>query len=410
MSVNKLVMKQVAAALLVSAALLSGTLLPRSTAEAQSGRKPPDQPVEKKTDAQQSADVPTAQDSSQAAKSGKDEPTIKISTNVVNVEASVLYKKTGRLVTGLTKKNFTLYEDGVKQEITNFSLGEGPATVVLLLDNSNKNAIWRGFMSPTFREEIFRSAAGFVDMFMKKGDFASVVTFSMRPKLIQDFTGDPGRVMQALQAAYRDFINFSESNIFDALAFTLEGGKAVQLYAEDAGESHYIGLDEIEGHCAIVLITTGIDTFSRITYDKAMKIVAGAGVPVFPIGVGNLYFKQYGDMMPATQRMNWLQAENEMKTFAKLSGGSYFPMTFEGEIPSIMQSIAALLRTQYSIGYVPSNTRQEGKERNIKLEVDPEGSGQPDTKNIEVRYREKYVEPGGGNKTGNKTAAAGKAQ
>ncbi|HUK91033.1 MAG TPA: VWA domain-containing protein, partial [Blastocatellia bacterium] len=321
------------------------------------------------------------------------EPTIKIGTNVVNIEASVLYKKTGRLVTGLTKKNFALYEDGVKQEITNFNMGEGPATVVLLLDNGFQNNYWHGFFTPTFTQEIFTSAAGFVQGFMRKGDFASVVTFSLRPKVVQDFTGDTGRLMAALQAAYTDYINFTESNIFDALAFTLQGGNAVQLYAEDAGLNHYIGLDEIEGHTAVLLITTGRDTFSRITYDKAMKIVAGAGVPIFTVGVGNLFYKMSN--MSGPRDLDWLQAENELKTFAKISGGAYYPMTFLGEVPTIMQNISALLRTQYSIGYVPSNTRAEGKERTIKLEVDVDGDGQPDNKILDLRYREKYVEPGG---------------
>ena len=392
MLASKSVAKRAAIALLLSLLVLSGSLLPRSTAEAQSGRKPADQPAQKKTDVQQSADVPEAQHGSQIPKSQKDMPTIKIGTNVVNIEASVLYKKTGRLVTGLNKKNFTVYEDGVKQEITNFTVGEGPTTVVLLLDNGFQNNYWHGFFTPTFTQEIFTSAAGFVQGFMRKGDFASVVTFSLRPKVIQDFTGDTGRLMAALQAAYHDYINFSESNIFDALAFTLEGGKALQLYAEDAGESHYIGLEELEGHTAVLLITTGIDTFSKITYDKAMKIVASAGVPIFTVGVGNLYYKMSN--MSGARDLTWIQAQNELQTFAKLSGGAYFPMTFQGEIPQIMQNISALLRTQYSLGYVPSNPRQEGKERSIKLEVDVDGDGQPDNKILDLRYREKYVEPG----------------
>src|SRR5262249_43727552 len=153
--------------------------------------------------------------------------------------------------------------------------------------------------------------------------------------------------------------------------------------------------EEVEGHTAVILITTGVDTFSKITFDKAMKIVAGAGVPIFTVGVGNLFFKKYGDNLPPTQRMTWLQAQNELETFARLTGGAYMPMTFEGEIPSIMQSIANLLRNEYSIGYVPSNTRAEGKERKIKMEVDIDGDGKPDNARLDLRYREKYIEPGG---------------
>jgi len=380
------------AVIAIGALLVAIPLFPRSSAEAQSGRKPADTKPQKKTDVQKGAEQEGQQQ--QPPPPGKNEPAIKISTQVVNVEATVLDKKTHRLVPGLTKKNFIIYEDGVKQEITNFNTGDGPVTAVLLLDNGFQNHYWQGYFNPTFSQEIFMSAAGFVQNFVKPSDNVALVTFSMKPKVIQDFTNDRQKLGMALQQAYRDLLNFSESNIFDALSFTLLGGKAIQLYEENAGPSEYLGLQEVEGHTAVILITTGRDTFSRITFDKTMKIVAGAGVPIFTVGVGNLYFKKYGDMLPATSRMEWLQAENELKTFASLTGGAYMPMTFEGEIPSIMQSIAALLRNEYSLGYVPSNTRAEGKERKIKLDVDVDGDGKADNARLDLRYREKYIEPG----------------
>ena len=56
-----------------------------------------------------------------------------------------------------------------------------------------------------------------------------------------------------------------------------------------------------------------------------------------------------------------LQAQNTLKTFAESTGGKYFPVTFAGEIPSVLQSVSALVRNQYSLGYTPTNSRQEGK-------------------------------------------------
>jgi len=188
-------------------------------------------------------------------------------------------------------------------------------------------------------------------------------------------------------------LNFSEANIYDSLSFVLMGGKAIQLFEEEAGESQYTGLQEIEGHSAVILVTLGIDTFSRLTYDKAMKIVSRAGVPIFIVGVGNLFFKKYGDRLPPESRMEFLQAQNGLNTFAKLSGGSYFPMTFESEIPQIMRSIAVLLRGQYSLGYSPTNTRREGKDRKLRVDVDIDLDGTPDNKQLDLHYREKYIEP-----------------
>jgi VWFA-related protein len=380
------------------AALVAGSLAPDSIVAAQSGRQPPKKKAEKKTD-----EKPADQKAKPEQEPGeplpplprdlKDEPPIKISTQVVNVEVSVIEKKTGRLVPNLTQKNFTIYEDKVKQEITNFRSGEGPMTVVLLIDNGYQNRYFKGYFDPTFAQEIFGSAATFVQGFVKPEDFVAVVTFSMKPKVIQDFTNDSHRLTSAILAAYRDTLNFSESNIYDALSFVLLGGKAIQLFDENSGPVEYTGLEEIEGHTAVILITTGIDTFSRITFDKALKTVSRAGVPIFTVGVGNLFFKKYEHRFPPEMRLTYLQAFNQLNAFAERTGGSYFPMTFESEIPGIMRSIEALLRNQYSLGFVPTNTRREGKERKIKLDVDVDGDGQPDNKRYDIRYRQSYVEP-----------------
>src|SRR5688572_30319077 len=138
-------MMRVAAVFTLLLALLASFSTPRSIVEAQSGRQPPKKKVEKKTEEQKGDDKnKQAEENNQdpippIPKNQKDEPPIKISTQVVGVEISVIDKKSGRLIPGLTKKNFTIYEDNVKQEITNFSSGEGPATVVLLIDNGFQN-------------------------------------------------------------------------------------------------------------------------------------------------------------------------------------------------------------------------------------------------------------------------------
>jgi Ca-activated chloride channel family protein len=397
-NMKRFVFWRVSAILVLMAALLLSFSPPRAIVEAQSGRQPPKKKVEKKTEEQKGDDKSKQADENQdpvppITKEQKDEPPIKIATQVVGVEISVIDKKSGRLVPGLTKKNFTIYEDNVKQEITNFTSGEGPATVVLLIDNGFQNRYFINYFTPSFAQEIFQSAGGFVQNFVKPKDFVSIVTFSMRPKVIQDFTNNSSQLYSALTSAARDTLNFSESNLYDALAFALLGGKAYQLYNEGAGQQEYVGVQEVEGRTAIIVITLGIDTFSRITYDKALRITANAGVPIFTIGVGNLFFKKYEQNFPPEMRLTYLQAFNQLNAFAERTGGSYFPMTFESEIPQIMRSIEVLLRNQYDAGYVPTNTRREGKERKIKLEVDIDGDGQPDNKNLELRYRNRYYEP-----------------
>ena len=134
-------------------------------------------------------------------------------------------------------------------------------------------------------------------------------------------------------------------------------------------------------------------TLRRSIGAAALKRVSRAGVPIFCVHTGNLFYKKYGDSLPPETRMDFEQARNSLQTFARYTGGAYFPMTFQSELPQIMQSIQALLRTQYSLGYAPTNTRREGKERKIKLDVDIDGDGQPDNKQLDLRFRERYVEP-----------------
>jgi VWFA-related protein len=382
-------------------ALITASALPDAIVAAQSGRQPPQKKVEKKTEDQKKSGQPTKPEEQELEepvppipRGQKDEPPLKLSTQVVSIDVTVKEKKTGRLIPNLAKQNFIVYEDGVKQEVTNLSSGEGPITVVLLLENNFRNRYYTSYYDPTFAEEIFRSAAVFVQGFVKPRDYVAVVTFSMKPKLIQDFTNESQRLYSAVVSAYRDTLNFSESNIYDALSFTLLGGKAIQLYDESTGPSEYTGLQEIEGHTAVILITLGIDTFSRINYDKALKIASGSGVPIFTVGVGNLFFKKYEQYLRPEDRLTWLQAFNQLRSFAERTGGAYFDMTFEGQIPTIMRNIEILLRNQYSVGYVPSNTRRDGKERKIKVEVDVDGDGTPDNKQLELSYRQRYLEPG----------------
>jgi Ca-activated chloride channel homolog len=340
--------------------------------------------------------------------------TITFDTSVVNVEAVVINKKTGGIIQGLKKENFEIYEDGIKQEVDNFSTPDAPLTMVLVLEYSKLidmlgSPTGMGFENG--RVEVLRPAYEFVRTIVKPKDFVSIVAYDMRPTPIVDFTDDKQKLMQAIQLLIRNNPAFSESNLFDTLKFVLRGGKGDAVVLEDGkgadknGQMNYAGLYEVSNRTAILLISSGIDTFSKINFDNARKIVENSGVPVYSIGIGNLFLKKYDNseaMNPANggmmmtgipDRMTMLQAQNQLKTFADSSGGKYFPVTFPGEIPSVLQTIQAMLRNQYSLGYTPSNTRKEGKRRKILVRVNL--GDQIDPKLIMIQHRQSYVEEGG---------------
>ena len=331
---------------------------------------------------------------------------VSISTQIVNIDAVVYNKKSGQIVTGLKKGNFAIFADGQQQTISNFSTPEAPITVALVVEYSKWGEMFglygnRGYEPGTY--EVIRPTAMFLSQFIKPpDDFASVIAFDIRPTPLTDFTNDPSRLSQVVTLLLRNSPAFRETNLFDALKFVMVGGRADSVVLEDNknDKSDYAGITAIQGRRrAVLLIASGIDTFSKINYGDARKVLQNAGVPVYIIGTANLFKKIYGDRLPATDdmmgmpgRMSWLQADNTLQTFAKETGGAYFPVTFEGELPKVLGSINALLRSQYSLAFNPGDVR-DGKQHKIKVSVDVDGDGTYDDKELVIQARQFYNAP-----------------
>ena len=331
---------------------------------------------------------------------------VSISTQIVNIDAVVYNKKSGQIVTGLKKGNFAVFADGQQQTITNFSTPEAPITVALVVEYSKWGEMFglygnRGYEPGTY--EVIRPTAMFLSQFIKPpDDYASVIAFDIRPTPLTDFTNDPARLSQVVTLLLRNSPAFRETNLFDALKFVMVGGRADSVVLEEnkSDKSDYSGITAIQGRRrAVLLIASGIDTFSKINYGDARKVLQNAGVPVYIIGTANLFKKIYGDQLPATDsmlgmpgRMSWLQADNTLQTFAKETGGAYFPVTFEGELPKVLGSINALLRSQYSLAFNPGDVH-DGKQHKLKVSVDVDGDGTYDDKEFVIQARQFYNAP-----------------
>jgi Ca-activated chloride channel family protein len=331
---------------------------------------------------------------------------VRVSTALVNIEAVVVNKKTKQIVTGLKKENFSVFEDGMPQQVTNFSTPEAPITVAMVMEYSNlMDRYLRGDYYEPGRYEVLRPMALFLSRFIKPPeDYVSVIAYDMRVTPITDFTNDPARINTTINLLLRNRPVSSEANLFDALKLVLAGGKADAVVLENSKErtAEYGGLQDLNGRRrAVFLISTGIDTFSKVNWDQTRKIVQNSGVPIYVIGTGNLFFKKYESQMSAMDglggattpgRMTLYQAQNQLNTIAKESGGLYFPITFEGELPAALETINAMMRNQYSIGYAPASPR-DGKRHKIQVKVDVNGDGQPDDKDFIVKAREYYHAP-----------------
>ncbi len=345
----------------------------------------------------------------------KDGEIVSVATSIINVDAVVYSKKTKQIITGLKKDNFAIFEDGQQVSVTNFSTPEAPITVAVVMEFSKLSE--RFGLSQTNgmeygKTEVVRPVAAFLTQFIKPpDDYASVIAFDMRPTPLTDFTNDPRRIQEVISLLLRNNPAFTETNLFDAVKFTLIGGKGDAVVLDNTKERYqqYGGLADIQGRRkAILLVASGLDTFSKINYDQARKVVQQSGVPIYIIGTGNMYFKRnegnmsaQGGLLGATTpgRMDFHQAQNTLTTFAKESGGAYIPVTFEGEIPSALQTINVLLRNQYSLAFSAEENKKDGKSHKLVVKVDVDGDGKFDDKDYTVQHRTLYSIPKPGEKT-----------
>ncbi len=332
----------------------------------------------------------------------------KIITNIVNVDAVVVNKKTGQIITGLKKENFAIFENGVKQNLSGFATPDSPITVTLVVEYSKWTELFGSAAGGMFEPgtyEVIRPVAQFLTRFIKPpNDYASVIAFDMRPTPITDFTNDPRRLNDTINILLRNSPAFRENNLYDALKFALVGGRGDSVVLDNSKEekSMYGGMVDVRSkRRAIILVASGIDTFSRINYDEARRVIQEAGVPIYIISTGNLFYKKYEQYLGATDsisgmpgRLTFLQAQNAMNTFARESGGVHFPMTFEGEIPNYLNSINALLRSQYSLSYDLEGTHEPGKKYKLEVKVDVDGDGTYDDKVYSVQHKPFYTTPG----------------
>jgi len=243
----------------------------------------------------------------------------------------------GNVLSGLKKGNFRVLDNGKPQVITSFGPAEDPITIVVLLEYSGaaydyfayKGAYW---------------VSGFLDHLGER-DWVALVTYDLKPTIQIDFTRNKAEVQDAL--ANLSFPGFSEANLFDAVIDTLEK------------------LDRIKGKKAILLVTTGTNTFSSTTLDDTMNRIKKSDATIFCIGLAESeYISRSGGFS-----IGYLQAKNQLQTFADLTGGlAWFPR-FEGEVPSLFRSVVGFLRSEYDVGFSPPSSALDGRYHKLRVQI-----------------------------------------
>jgi VWFA-related protein len=278
---------------------------------------------------------------------------LRVEVPEVTLDVGVLLQKTGQFVPGLKPSNFKVYEDGVEQKISGFKRVEAPITALMLCEFSSSF----NYFNYYFLRDMQNAAWAFTQQ-LRPQDYVALMTFDMKTQIWLDFTQDKRQLLNAIQSLV--IPGFAEKNLFDAI-----------YEAEDR-------LSRIQGQKYIILIASGRDTFSKLTLDQIYKKVKSTpNITIFAISTGGALRAMTEGGPGFNQQLrdiDYLQADNEMKNFAKMTGGMWFSPRFEGEMPEIFSQINQAIRSKYELVYHPSNAKQDGSYRKIRVElVDDEG-------------------------------------
>lgn len=295
------------------------------------------------------------------AGNAQDDP-VRVDSAIVRLNVGVVDDR-GRSITSLDRANFSVFEDGIKQDISRFETTNAPFSVVMLLDMSGS--------TKSFRQNIKLSAARFLDA-VGPNDRVAVIEFYDKINLLNDFTTNRATAAQSISVANGS----GNTNLYKGLEFSLQ-----KLAGENTRRK------------AVVVLTDGIDTAMRdddrqrlsglddakvadALNPEASEVLArvlnradALGVTIYPLALPTGDPARLADPT-ARQIAMYKAARTRLQLMADRSGGTLNAINRLDEIGKLYALVAADLRTLYTIEYQPSNEKRDGKWRQIKVEVD----------------------------------------
>ena len=273
----------------------------------------------------------------------------RVNVDLVNVLCSVFDKKTRSFVTAFSQGDFSIFEDGRKQEITNFTRETDlPLTLAVLVDTSNSVAPKLQFLQD--------AATSFFSNVLKESDRAMLVEFNSSVNLLQDFTNDPNKLANQI----RKLRAGGNSSLFDAIDVACD-----QKMIRETGRK------------AMVIVADGEDTGSSADYRRAVEMALRAECTIFSVSINKGGFFGTSDETK--------KGDKTLQNLAKETGGKvFFPFKVE-ELEDAFREINQELRSQYSIGYISTNPVRDGSYRKLEIRVRE--------RNMELNHRKGYYAP-----------------
>jgi len=260
--------------------------------------------------------------------------------------------RVNRFVLGLQKDDFHLFEDGVEQNLADFSGEDAPLSVGLLFDESG---------SMDYKLGTSRGAAQQLLSALNKEDEAFFVEFGDLAKVSVGFTGNMDQIQRALTNAQ-------------------PGGLTAMLDAIDTG---LLEMKKAKNsRKAIVIVSDGGDNHSHYTAAQIESLVREADVQIYAMGV----FERVSFALTPEE----ISGPRLLSEIADQTGGRAFAAALPGDLPSVANRIAVELRNQYVLGYYPKNKARDGKYRKVEVRVsEPPGIGS----GLKVHWRLGYYAP-----------------
>ena len=275
----------------------------------------------------------------------EDDDVISVDSSIVVLNASIT-DASGKAVSGLELKHFKVFEDGVEQVIRTFEKEDTPFAAVILLDTSG---------SMEARVSLARSAAIQFLQGLRTDDQVAIFNFDSKVETVQEFSNS-----RDLRDRFFDLKARGMTVLNDAIY------KAAEALAERP-----------EKRKAIIVLSDGADTMSRSSADKALQASLAAGITVYTVDMSGI----------ATGGPTRAQNQGVLKNFAERSGGRFVSTPGGVAMRDAFKQIVEELGLQYTVAYEPSNTKKDGKWRDIELRV-----SRP---NLTIRTRKGYKAPKG---------------
>ena len=264
----------------------------------------------------------------------QDRPAFRATIDIVSLNV-VVTDGANRYVTDLDQPDFSIFEDGVKQEVTFYSRRQQPIALSLLLDSSASMEE----KLPTLQT----AASNFVKR-LKPNDMAQIIDFDSRVEVRQAFSGNQSELMAAIEQTAAG----GSTSLHNAIYIALKELRKIRAVSEEDVRRQ-----------ALVVFSDGEDTSSLVSFDEVLDLAKRSETSIYAIALRGV----------DTQSKGFREAEYVMKTLASSTGGrSFFPARID-DLAGVYNQIADELASQYTIGYTSKNGRRDGAWRRIVVQV-----------------------------------------